>query len=75
MEYVYHTTTNTPHSTSHFTPVARFDLFCSVRVEVDDRRAASSNGHLMHSALNAPSWLGIDVYSAFNAFSWPSIQH
>ena len=72
---VHYTTTDMPHGTSHFTVVTRFVLFCGDRVEVDVRRGVSSDGHLMHSALNAPSWLGIELHSALNAFWCLSIQH
>ena len=74
MDPVHYTTTDMPHGTSHFTVVTRFVLFCGGWVEVDGRRVVSSDGHLMHSALNAPSWLSIELHSALNAPSWLSIE-
>ena len=66
---VYFTTTDTPHTSFAWLVFLRFALFVGNRVEVDGRRAAGSNGHLMHSALKATSRQCIDLHSALNAFS------
>ena len=65
---VYFTTTYMPHTSLSWLVFLRFVLFVGNRVEVDGRRAAGSNGHLMHSALNATSRQCIELHSALNAF-------
>jgi hypothetical protein len=64
-----------PHGTSSFTVVSRFVLVCGDRVEVDGRRGVSSDGHLVHSALSKPSWLGIEWFQHSMLRFWLTIQH
>ena len=68
MDNVYFTTTGTPLISLPWLAFLRIVLFFGGRVEVDGGRAAGSNGHLMHSALNATSRQSIDLHSALNAF-------
>ena len=68
VDAVYFTTTDTPHISLSWLGFLRFVLIFGNRVEVDGRRAAGSNGHFMHSALNATSRENIDLHSALNAF-------
>ena len=74
LDSVYYTTTDTPHITSHFTPVACFVLFCGGQVEVNGRRADSSDVHLMHSALNEPSWLCTIMHLHSMLGYWPALS-